>query len=238
MQINDDGTADLFARFDSVTAVAIDRRVRALAKAEDISHAEAHARLVQGDNGVRIVLNIYQAGDIPDAPVYVQRAGWINSAVSTALVCSATTTRDMEAASNIVTQSYSTPEVLEAFVEGRDGECRYPTCSVSAEFCDNDHRINHADGGGTQASNLVKLCRHHHNIKTSGRIFYIQDPLTGDLVWLLADGTYLLDSATGPLSTDSKQWLQTFAQRRENRNQHARAEAQRQKVLKSGESTD
>ncbi|RNE49850.1 HNH endonuclease signature motif containing protein [Corynebacterium alimapuense] len=229
MRINDDGTADLYARFDAQEAVAIDSMVRALAAAEGISQPQAHARLVSGDAQTRITLNLYQAKDIPNAPVFLPRAGWLSRAAGNELANQATTVREIDQMSTSVTTAYSTPEAMEAFIEGRDGTCRFPGCGVSAEFCDNDHRINHAEGGETGPTNLFKLCRHHHNLKTAGRVFYLQDPHNGDVVWLLADGTYVTDEPTGPLSAASKRWLQTVNGRKSARDRKARTRAQAQK---------
>lgn len=227
MQINEDGTADLFARFDAPTAAAIDARVRALARERKIGFAAAHALLVTGaDGGIKVNLNIYRAHDVPDAPVYFPRVGWLNPLRAQEWLAKTATVRDLEGIAEFSTDAYRTPERLEALVEGRDGGCRYPGCTVPAQFCDNDHIRNHADGGRTEATNLVKLCRHHHNLKTSGHIRYVLDPVTGNIIWLLPHGQWLEDEPEGPLSPDSRRWVQSFVQRRDARNERARARAQ------------
>lgn len=230
LKIHANGTADLFARFDAPTAAALDARVRALARERKIGHAAAHALLLTGeDAGVKVQLNLYRAHDVEDAPVYLPRAGWLNPARAAEWLAKATTVRDMDAAARIRTTAYQTPALLEVLIEGRDDVCRYPGCAVPAQFCDNDHMINHADGGATAADNLVKLCRHHHNLKTAGHIRYVLDAVTGHVIWLLPNGEWVEDVPEGPLTADSRQWVQTFVQRRDARNERARQAAQERK---------
>lgn len=230
MKIHDNGTADLFARFDAPIAAAIDARVRALAKERKIGHAEAHALLLTGeDAGVKVHLNLYRAHDVADAPVHLPRAGWLNPERAAEWLAKVSTVRDLDVAAETSTGAYQTPALLEALIEGRDGVCRYPGCSVAAQFCDNDHMLNHADGGATSAGNLVNLCRHHHNLKTAGHIRYVLDAVTGHVIWLLPNGTWVEDLPEGPLAADSRRWVQTFVQRRDARNQRARQAAQARK---------
>ncbi|QGU04462.1 hypothetical protein CETAM_05975 [Corynebacterium comes] len=233
MKIHDDGTADLFARFDAPTAAAIDARVRALAEERRIGHAAAHALLLTGeDAGVKVHMNLYRAHDVEEAPVYLPRAGWLNPRRSAEWLARASTVRDMDEAATFSTDAYRTPAILEALLEGRDDVCRYPGCPVPAQFCDNDHMLNHADGGTTSADNLVNLCRHHHNLKTAGHIRYVLDAVTGHVIWLLPNGEWVEDIPEGPLTTDSRRWVQTFVQRRDARNERARLEAQARKRLR------
>ncbi|AGF72339.1 HNH endonuclease signature motif containing protein [Corynebacterium halotolerans] len=232
MTFNADGTADLTARFNAVDAVEIDLRVRALAEAEGLTLAQAHAALVRGADGVRVHLNAYRASDVEDAPAFIHRVGWVDKATTDTLVERACHTRDMDAAAGITTDSYTTPDVLRIHIEGRDGTCRWPGCTRPATVCQMDHRINHTDGGPTTASNLVSLCQRHHNLKTARHAFYHLDPTTGDIIWLFADGTWVYDEAEGPLSRTSRLWVQTLHQRREERHHDARSRAQHRKRMK------
>lgn len=227
MTMHADGTADLSARLDAATAAAVDARVRALAQSRGIGLAESHALLLTGqDEGVKVTLNLYRAHDIPDAPVYMPRAGWLNAVRSSIWVDKADRTRDMDEAATISTEAYVTPDALKAYLVGRDDVCRFPGCEVPATMCDSDHTVNHADGGPTSADNLVSLCRHHHNLKTAGHVRYVLDPVTGNVVWLFPDGSWMEDEPRGPLSAESRSWVQTFHQRRDARNERARREAQ------------
>lgn len=57
---------------------------------------------------------------------------------------------------------------LRRWLEARGRHCAHPACSVPATACDQDHRVDHARGGPTEASNLCPLCRHDHRLKTEG----------------------------------------------------------------------
>ena len=54
---------------------------------------------------------------------------------------------------------------LAAFIRARDLTCRFPGCTMPAQFCDIDHVIPYPLGA-THAANLVCLCRKHHHLKT------------------------------------------------------------------------
>ena len=67
----------------------------------------------------------------------------------------------------------------------RDPTCRFPGCQVDSRRCDLDHVIPYDPGGPpgqTRPSNLVPLCRRHHNAKTTGLWRYVRTP-EGDCVW-------------------------------------------------------
>ena len=77
---------------------------------------------------------------------------------------------------------------LARHIRNRDLTCRFPGCTMPAEFCDIDHVIPYPIGP-THPSNLTCLCRKHHHLKT----FW-----TGD--WdlkLLPDGAAEWTSPTG-----------------------------------------
>lgn len=57
---------------------------------------------------------------------------------------------------------------IRAFVQARDGTCRFPGCRVRARRCQLDHVLAWPTGP-TQPSNLLCLCRHHHRLKTFTR---------------------------------------------------------------------
>lgn len=226
LQFHDDGTAELSARITPAAAVAIDARVRALAEAAKSTLAEALVQLLLGEEGVRVTLNLYRAMDIPDASAHLPGAGWLDLATSEEWAARASQIRDIDEVANLTTDSYRTPDAMRAFVVGRDGVCRGPGCGKSASTCEMDHRINHADGGPTTPANLAALCRRDHNLKTSGLVFYLMEPHTGNIIWLHDDGSWVCTEPEGPLSRKSRLWLQTLHNRREERNNRARQEAQ------------
>jgi Domain of unknown function (DUF222)/HNH endonuclease len=47
-------------------------------------------------------------------------------------------------------------------LKARDGHCRWPGCERPASRCHGHHVIHWANGGPTDLSNLVLLCRRHH----------------------------------------------------------------------------
>jgi len=79
-------------------------------------------------------------------------------------------------------QRTATSAQLKALVV-RDGGCIHPGCSRTSAFCDAHHVVHWADGGHTDASNLVLLCRHHHRTLHAGHWTIHPDPGTPGLFW-------------------------------------------------------
>lgn len=80
-----------------------------------------------------------------------------------------------DADADILSISYTgrfAPRRLRDALLFRDGTCRAPGCTVSAERCDLDHRVPWPTGP-TTASNLMALCRRHHRMKSHG---YLDPP--------------------------------------------------------------
>ena len=221
------------------TAEIIDRNIRGVAAEKDISLAQAAVESLTGEAEAKakVVLNMYRC-DLPDAPAFVQNLGWVSPDVADEMQSRATTVRDMDAAAEDESGNYVTPPHIRAFVEGLDGTCRWPGCTRPAMASQMDHRHDFAEGGPTSGANLTCLCQHHHNIKTDGRAFYIEDPVSGDVVWLFEDSTWVYDEASGPLTPKNRRWAQTVAQATRRRRENAHEDAQKLKEELKNEKRD
>lgn len=218
---------DLFVGQAAGTQIA--DAVQQAARERECSQAEALTQLILGNITTSVTTMVYSARDVADSPVHHPQRGILSDAAAATLKDLVTKVIDMDQAADAATPSYETTAPIRAYLVGRDWVCRWPGCSRKATYCDADHRINHGDGGPTTASNMVMLCRHHHNRKTDQQAFYLLDPITADVYWLFSDGTWVVDAATGPLAPKQKHWVQTFSQRRERRREMlaARAAAER-----------
>jgi hypothetical protein len=63
-----------------------------------------------------------------------------------------------------------------AFIIARDRTCRAPGCRMPASQSDQDHVVDHGDGGATTLRNLGSKCRHDHRLKHEGGWQVTQDP--------------------------------------------------------------
>ena len=197
------GRATIGINIDGFHAETIDRLVRQRAARDGTSFAAALVALILDPVDTTIVINTYQPEGSTMA--FVPSYGYLNP--------------DNELAKKFRTlrpggnNSYTPSDTTRAFVEGRDGICRYPGCTVPAHNCQLDHRIEWDNGGPTCTDNLVALCAHHHNMKTDRRIFYILDPITGQIFWLFDDGTWETTHPQGPIGTTTTNWRLTIAER-------------------------
>ncbi|RRO93174.1 HNH endonuclease [Corynebacterium bovis] len=113
---------------------------------------------------------------------------------------------------------YRPTPAMTAFLEGRDGTCRFPSCTVPATRCEKDHirRWNHADpaaGGPTDTANMHCLCHRHHELKTMG-LWDVTAAADGTEVWSsIDDGHVVVTVPTGPLADRRV----TYAERAERR---------------------
>ncbi|MDO5032585.1 HNH endonuclease signature motif containing protein [Corynebacterium sp.] len=186
---------------DPATAEIIDALVRQRAKADGISQAEALVKIITEPVKASVRINTFQAQGSSLALL----PGYGYQDLSRTPLD--TTTRPILPAS---TEGYVPTENTRAFVEARDGTCRWPGCTVPAARCQLDHRVEYGRGGPTSTDNLACLCQHHHNIKTDKRAFYVMDPISGDIYWLMSDGTWVMTAPQGPLATH---WKLTVAER-------------------------
>jgi hypothetical protein len=95
--------------------------------------------------------------------------------------------------------TYRPPAELARHVIARDRACRFPHCTRPAAQAELDHTRPWADGGCTDASNLVSLCPRHHHLRHETRWSYTRD--THDTVtWRSPTGrTYTTIAATYPI---------------------------------------
>jgi hypothetical protein len=74
-------------------------------------------------------------------------------------------------------------------LDARDMGCVFPGCDRPAHWCDAHHLIHWKDGGPTILTNLVLLCRHHHNLIHD--VGWTIKGHPGDLSFYRPDGTLL-----------------------------------------------
>jgi hypothetical protein len=82
------------------------------------------------------------------------------------------------------------PPSLRRALSVRDRGCAFPTCDRPVSWCDAHHVRHWADGGQTQLSNLVLLCRRHHRMTHAGfRVHMVE----GRPVFRRPDGSVIED---------------------------------------------
>lgn len=211
------GSTHIGVSHDDATALLIEETVRAYAADNNISLVDAHAELILGKASVKVVVNTYQACDVPGAPVWAPGVGYMRDYSGSFLNRLSDHTRDLIGAEYEEVTAYRVSTSIRAYLEGRDGICRWPGCERPAHRTEKDHRINWADGGPTSPANMICLCSHHHNRKTDQVVHYILDPITADVYWLFSDGTWVVDHAEGPLAPANRNWVRTLGQKLRSR---------------------
>ncbi|AEG45650.1 HNH endonuclease signature motif containing protein [Isoptericola variabilis] len=99
--------------------------------------------------------------------------------------------------------TYTVPAALRAYLQARDGTCRFPGCSRPARASDVDHTTAWAAGGTTTAANLAHLCRRHHVLKHQTRWHARQLP-DGTLRWTSPAGRTYHDAVAPPVDTSGE----------------------------------
>ncbi|WPF67133.1 MULTISPECIES: HNH endonuclease signature motif containing protein [unclassified Corynebacterium] len=185
------------------------------------SPVEAFTGLLRGSITTTVTVNLYQATDIENAPVWSSAtADWLPTHREGFWKNQARPTQ----ARRESTRAHNATAALKRYVQGRDGRCRFPGCQARA--CQLDHRVNWEDGGPTSAGNLASLCQHHHNMKTDGIVRYLLDESTGIIVWILPNGRWQVSAPSGPLSAPGARWARSIAQWRKARREGALAARQ------------
>jgi Domain of unknown function (DUF222)/HNH endonuclease len=83
---------------------------------------------------------------------------------------------------------YRPPKSLDDHVRARDQHCGFPNCYRSATTSELDHIRAWADGGTTNANNLIALCPRHHHAKHEGGWTVQRDRSTGATIWTSPTG--------------------------------------------------
>ncbi|MGO1950897.1 MAG: HNH endonuclease signature motif containing protein, partial [Mycobacteriaceae bacterium] len=106
---------------------------------------------------------------------YLPSCGWVDTTTADRLESVADTVKEVATDPTRIPASAGYPFTFtqKLYLDGRDGHCRFPSCTVPAVQCDNDHIVNsaHTDpdsDGPTAVTNGQKLCRAHHAGKTDG----------------------------------------------------------------------
>lgn len=188
---------------DSLRAFEFREALKQISAEKMCTYAEALSHLVYGTVDSKVVLNLYcpLTEDKPKS-AWVGGHGWI-SEIATDFWLDRVTGIRMMADETI--DGYAPNERQRAYVQGRDGTCRFPGCTVEATECDIDHIVpydheNPELGGSTSTQNLHCLCRAHHNLKTAG-LWSIERDFDGEEVWSSATtGKKLISFEDGPLA--------------------------------------
>lgn len=205
----------------------------AIARAHGCSRTEALMHLIRSKTRVQVVFNVYRA--IDGGRAWMSGPGWLSGLATEEWTKRATHVR---MSSNGSTDGYVPTEAMDAFIEGRDGVCRFPGCCRPAHQDDSDHVLNFdkedpSAGGPTSTPNLHKLCRRHHNLKTS-KLWDVTAFPDGTEVWTSRDGEHTFTTMPdGPLAGFGRQTfdarltrktavLREFNERREAAEEEAR----------------
>lgn len=228
---------------NSLDGRRIQANVAEVARELGISASDAAIKLLSGETlGIKVspVLNVYSPKSRGNGdPVFIPGHGWTEPEAATAFERWIADTfldeRDLDAELKKQLWGYVPSEGMRHAVYARNRTCIYPECNRPAEQCQLDHRIPYDEGGPTEADNLYPLCQHHHNMKTDRTAFYIPDPYTGDIIWLFADGSYVVTVEDGLLrdqfTPDNPRWQSSMSAVRKNRARAAEFFAKGHKIL-------
>ncbi len=78
---------------------------------------------------------------------------------------------------------YLASDLQKLVLKLRDQHCRFPGCNRPAERCEIDHAHPYDAGGHTDTCNLGPLCKHHHELKTTGYWHITTSHRDGSCTW-------------------------------------------------------
>jgi len=190
----DPGMAEVYGRLLGADAMALDRRLNALAetvcaadpRTRDERRADALGVLAAGSDRLgcrcgaadcaagaratgRVVIHVVAEQATVEgrgaAPASMFGADGLIPAPLLAELAKSATLRPLNVPAG--SEPHYLPSAkLAAYVRARDLTCRAPGCDRPAIECDIDHTVPYADGGTTHPSNLKCVCRKHHLVKT------------------------------------------------------------------------
>lgn len=96
------------------------------------------------------------------------------------------------------------PPHLRRVLDKRDRGCRFPGCT-NTRFVDAHHIVRWSDGGSTDLTNLVLLCRAHHRLVHRQRLMIEGDP--GDSIRFVDDEGRPVRAGPYGLEEDTRSWL-------------------------------
>ncbi|HOB48862.1 MAG TPA: DUF222 domain-containing protein [Mycobacterium sp.] len=222
-------TADISGRLLATDAVALDKRLDALAatvcEADPRTHAQRRAdalgalaagaqRLmcrcerpdcpaaaaVASSVVIHVVADQSALEGSTDNPAHLYGSDTLISADLLREIAATARLRPLIHPANAPAEPHYRPSrALADFVRARDLTCRAPGCDRPATECDLDHTIPYGRGGPTHASNIKALCRLHHLLKTFWGWRDRQLP-DGTVIWELPGRqTYVTNPGSKPL---------------------------------------
>ncbi|MCT1717927.1 HNH endonuclease signature motif containing protein [Corynebacterium amycolatum] len=198
-----DNFAEVFMELEKTRALEFKTTLQAISTSAGCTRVEALTHLIRGTAEAKVVLNLYcPATEERPRTAWLGGVGWISQLATQAWIDKVTHIRLLADES---AEGYTPTESQRAYIQGRDGTCRFPGCDVPAEFCDIDHiepynKENPAEGGATETPNLHCLCRRHHNMKTAG-LWNVARDRDGVELWTSSStGKKTVSMEDGPLA--------------------------------------
>ena len=140
---------------------------------------------------------------LPQLADAASSAPYLTSLGMTRLGCDATVTRIVLGPQSVPldvgrTRRLFTPSQRLA-LSVRDGGCRFPGCSLPPRYTDAHHIVSWLDGGGTDLSNGLLLCRHHHRrVHEGGWEVGSFDSTHNEVTFLSPDGRAFVSAGRSP----------------------------------------
>jgi hypothetical protein len=174
-------------RADAFVAVATS------ALAEHVSSSDVHQLVVHVD------ADALSADREGDGDCRLEDGTPLTLEVARKLACDASIVRVIERDGKVLSVRRKTrtiPPALRRSLKIRDRGCQFPGCCQTRHT--DAHHIEHwADGGETNADNLVTLCRFHHTLIHRGLFQVRNDPSAG-FTFLRANGTVVPQAPRQP----------------------------------------